>query len=114
MGSAELSALWAPIAAVLCAAICLRIATYSDPKAQYKVEMSLCAWVLAAASGCYSLSVTLVLLAGRVPLPVSPWIVVILAVVAVQVYRARGNVAAVLRVDWEQKWSGMERRNASR
>ena len=58
----------------------------------------------------YALSVVLYSACGQPVAPVSPLLVCLLFVMAVLLYRARGNVAAFLRVDWERPWSGVERR----
>ncbi|MCY1277441.1 putative 3TM holin [compost metagenome] len=101
---------WTMAAALICSAICARIVTYHRGAAKYKVGFSLMAWVLAAPTGCYSASVVLTTLAGRAVDPVSPLLVVVLLVLAVQVFLARGNVANVLRLSWDQPWSGIDRR----
>lgn len=103
---------WTLAAAAVCGAMCMRIVTWRRGDAQYKLKESLCAWIMAASAGCYSLSVVLSLLAARPVQLVSPWILVILVIVAIQVFRARGNVARVLRLDWG--WSGVDRRRVPR
>ncbi|WP_212630696.1 phage holin family protein [Pseudomonas sp. KB-10] len=104
---------WTLAAAAICAAISARIFAWCpQPGQQYKLGHSLLAWLMAAASGGYSLSVGLSVLYLQTVAPVSPMLVVILLVVMVQVYRARGNVAAFLRVDWDGHWTGVERRKA--
>lgn len=118
MGSAAVSLsldVWTLAAAVICAAISARIVAWCpSPGQQYKLGQSLLAWLMAAASGGYTLSVGLSVVYLR-PVPaVSPMLVAILLLVMVQVFRVRGNVAAFLRVDWDGKWSGGERRKASR
>lgn len=92
---------WTLAAAAICAAISARIVAWCpQPGQQYKLGQSLLAWLMAAASGGYALSVGLSVVYLR-PVPaVSPMLVAILLLVMVQVFRARGNVAAVLRVDW--------------
>lgn len=101
---------WALVAAVICAAISLRVVLWRPDGHQYKAVPSLLAWVLSASSGCYALSVVLYSACGQPVAPVSPLLVCLLLVMAVLLYRARGNVAAALRVDWERPWSGVERR----
>ncbi|WP_165677452.1 phage holin family protein [Metapseudomonas otitidis] len=101
---------WALVAAVICAAISLRIVLWRPDGHQYKPAASLLAWVLSASSGCYALSVVLYSTCGQPVAPVSPLLVCLLFVMAVLLYRARGNVAAFLRVNWERPWSGIERR----
>lgn len=92
---------WTLAAAVICAAISARIVAWCpQPGQQYKFGHSLLAWLMAAASGGYSLSVGLSVLYLRAVAPVSPMLVFILLVVMAQVYRARGNVASFLRVHW--------------
>ncbi|MCY1358869.1 putative 3TM holin [compost metagenome] len=106
--------IWTCMASLVCGAISVRIVTYRRDGAHYKLGASLCAWVLAAATGGYSLSVVLRVLAGQPVESVSPLLIVILLVQAVQVFRARGNVASVLRLDWDEPWSGVDRRRAHR
>lgn len=102
--------MWTALAVVACGAISARIVAYRRGDAQYKLRASLCAWVLAAATGCYSLSVVLGAAAGQPVDSVSPWLVVVLLVLMGLVFRARGNVASILRLDWSSEWSGVERR----
>lgn len=101
---------WALVAAVICAAISARVILWRPNGHQYKAGASLLAWVLSASSGCYALSVVLYSVCGQPVAPVSPWLVCLLLVMAVLLYRARGNVAAFLRVNWERPWTGFERR----
>ncbi|WIF69739.1 phage holin family protein [Metapseudomonas otitidis] len=101
---------WALVAAVICAAISARVILWRPDGHQYKAGASLLAWVLSASSGCYALSVVLYSVCGQPVAPVSPWLVCLLLVMAVLLYRARGNVAAFVRVDWDRPWSGVERR----
>ncbi|OEC42530.1 hypothetical protein A7D27_11670 [Pseudomonas sp. 1D4] len=103
---------WALVAAAICAAISLRIVLWRPDGHQYKPGASLLAWVLSASSGCYALSVVLYSACGQPVAPVSPLLACLLFVMAVLLYRARGNVAAFLRVNWEQPWSGVERRRS--
>lgn len=101
---------WALVAALICAAISARVILWRPDGHQYKAGASLLAWVLSASSGCYALSVVLYSVCGQPVAPVSPWLVCLLLVMAVLLYRARGNVAAFVRVDWDRPWSGVERR----
>ena len=101
---------WTVAAAAVCGAICMRIVTFRRGGLVYKLRESLVAWAIAAAAGCYSLSVVLSLLAGRPVEMVSPYLLVILVILMVQLFRARGNVARVLQLDWGGDWSGAERR----
>ncbi len=99
--------LWTLIAAALCAAICWRIVSYRrEQDSAYRPTAALCAWLLAVGTGCFALSVCL-----GTSGPVSPFLLIILVVLAVLVFRARGNVALVVRLDWSAKWDGEERRN---
>jgi len=92
---------WTLTAAAICAAISGRIVTWCpEPSQQYKLGQSLLAWFMAASTGGYALQVGLSPFFSD-PVPETPpMLVAILLVVMVQVYRARGNVAAFLRVDW--------------
>lgn len=90
---------WTLAAAALCGAICFRIALYRRQGARYRAGVSWLAYLLAAATGCEWLTVVLaVLLAKPVP-EVSPYLLIVLAVLLVLVYRAGGNVARILRMD---------------
>ena len=85
------------IAAMLCSAICWRVATFRRQGARYRPGVSLCAWVLAVGTGGYSLTVALAPITGHQVAPVSPFLLVVFVILAVMVWRSRGNVAAVLR-----------------
>jgi uncharacterized membrane protein len=85
------------IAAMLCSAICWRVATFRRQGARYRLGMSVCAYLLAVGTGGYSLTVALATLTGGQVAPVSPFLLVVFVILAVMVWRARGNVAAVLR-----------------
>ena len=90
---------WTLAAAAICGAICFRIAFYRRQGARYRAGVSWCAYVLAAATGCEWLSVMLAVLLARPTTAVSPFILVVLLVLLVLVYRARGNVARILRME---------------
>ncbi|MEO1830032.1 MAG: phage holin family protein [Pseudomonas sp.] len=85
------------IASMLCGAICWRVATFRRKGARYRLGMSLCAYLLAVGTGGYSLTVALATLTGGQVAPVSPFLLIVFVILAVMVWRARGNVAAVLR-----------------
>lgn len=104
--------LWAVAAAVICGAISGRIVCWKPNGERYRLGQSLAAWFMAACSGAYALQVGLYTLYARPVAPVSPMLVALLLVVMVQVYRARGNVAAFFRVDWTHAWNGAERRRS--
>ncbi len=115
MASYVLIDLWTVAAAAICGAISVRIVCWKPRGEQYKLAQSLAAWFLSACTGAYSLQVTLYTLYARPVAPVSPMIVLILLMVAVQVFRARGNVASFFRVEWSDRpWSGLERRRSPR
>lgn len=100
---------WTLAAAAICAAISARIVAWRPQLGQqYKLGQSLLAWFMAASTGGYALQVGLspffIEPAPRTP----PMLVAILLVVMVQVYRARGNVAAFLRVDWDGRRSAAD------
>jgi CHASE2 domain-containing sensor protein len=96
---------WTLVAAALCGAICLRIVSYQRGDARYRLGVSLLAWALAVGSGCYSLSVSLALVSGHVMTPLSPFLLIILAALLLLVYRARGNVARIIQIDWQDRRS---------
>jgi hypothetical protein len=90
---------WTLIAGALCGAICLRIAVYRREGARYRAGVSWMAYLLAVGTGCESLSITLSALFAK-PMPmVSPFLLLVLIVLLVLVYRAQGNVARILRMD---------------
>lgn len=101
---------WALGAAFICSAICVRIAAYRREGARYRAGVSLLAYLLCVGTGCYSLTVYLDMLRGHSHATLSPWLLIILLVLAVLVYRARGNVARIIQIDWGQRWNGVNRR----
>lgn len=106
---------WTLAAAAICGAVSLRIVCWKPRGEQYKLAQSLAAWFMAACTGAYSMQVALYTLYARPVAAVSPMIVLILLMVAVQVFRARGNVASFFRVEWSNApWSGIERRRSPR
>lgn len=91
--------LWTLIAGALCGAICLRIAGYRRDGARYRAGVSWLAYMLAVGTGCESLLITLSVMMSK-PVPtVSPFLLMVLIVLLVLVYRAQGNVARILRMD---------------
>ncbi|UHG99188.1 phage holin family protein [Pseudomonas sp. 7-41] len=90
---------WTFAAAAICGAICFRITVYQRQGARYRAGVSWCAYALAAATGCEWLSVMLAILLAKPATAVSPFILIVLLVLAVLVYRAGGNVARILRMD---------------
>jgi hypothetical protein len=90
---------WTLLAGALCGAICWRIATYRRDGARYRAGVSCLAYILAAATGCEWLTVMMAVLLAKPVTAVSPFILVVLFVLTVLVYRAHGNVARVLRLD---------------
>lgn len=90
---------WTLLAGGVCGAICIRIAFYRRAGARYRAGVSWLAYTLAAATGCEWLSILLAVLLSK-PVPtVSPFLLIVLIVLVVLVYRARGNVARILRMD---------------
>lgn len=90
---------WTLIAGAICGAICIRIAIYRREGARYRAGVSWLAYALAAATGCEWLSILLAALFAKPTPAVSPFLLIVLLVLAVLVYRARGNVARILRMD---------------
>jgi len=82
---------WTLVAAMICGAICMRLATY-------RRGVSWLAYLLCVGSGCFALSVMLDALHGYRLNPVSPWLTLVLAILLGLVCRARGNLAHILRV----------------
>lgn len=93
------------LTALVCAAICARIVAFRRGAARYRPGISALAYILAASSGCQALAVIFGL-----HLVQSPFVLVILIVLLALVWRARGNVANILRVEWD----GVERRKEVR
>jgi len=90
---------WTLIAGALCGAICLRIAAYRRDGARYRAGVSWLAYLLAVGTGCESLQITLATLMAKPAPTVSPFLLMVLVVLLVLVYRAKGNVARILRMD---------------
>ncbi|HFX1568051.1 TPA: phage holin family protein [Pseudomonas aeruginosa] len=86
-------------AAAVCGAISCRIFTYQRHGATYRFGVSLCAYILAAGTGMQSLSITLAVLMSRHAPPISPYLLLVLLVLAVLVNRSKGNVAQILRLN---------------
>ena len=79
-----------------CIAISGRLLTYRRaPDARHRWGVGVCAWMLIAGTGGQALQI---LLAGSRAHP-SIWHLGILIVLAVLSFRARGNVARILKVD---------------
>lgn len=73
-----------------CVAICVRLLTYRPaPNATHRKGIAWCAWVLIATTGGQALQI---LLQGA-RANVTAWQLLLLAVLLVAIYRARGNVA---------------------
>jgi CHASE2 domain-containing sensor protein len=101
---------WTLIAAAICAAIFTRIMAYQREGARYRAFVSFLAYVLAMSTGCFALSVSVAAVTGK-PIPAtSPFLLAVLAVMLVLVYRAKGNIATIMRMDWTGKWDGHNRR----
>ncbi|GHC17634.1 hypothetical protein GCM10010082_06110 [Kushneria pakistanensis] len=84
------------LALFIALAICGRLLTYRRRGARYRRPISWLAYGLFVGSGTLAIQI----LAGRyVGLPISWSFVILLAVCAVLVYRARGNVAHIVRVN---------------
>lgn len=90
---------WTLIAGALCGAICFRIAAYRRKGARYRAGVSWLAYLLAVGTGCESLLITLSVMTAKPVLTVSPFLLMVLIVLLVLVYRAQGNVARILRMD---------------
>lgn len=97
---------WTLVAAAMCGAICLRIVSYQRGPARYRPGVSLLAWGLAVGTGCYALSVSLALIGGQALPRISPFLLIVLGAVLMLVYRARGNVARIIQLDWSEGRSG--------
>ncbi len=84
------------LSALICAGICWRIVLYRREGARYRLHMSVLAYLIAMGSGGYAMSIALHGPSGIT----HPFVALILAVLGVMVFRARGNVANVFRVHW--------------
>lgn len=89
------------LSAAVSAAICVRIMLYRRGQATYRPLVSLIAYLMAMATGCYSLTIVLHELAGP-PMQASPFAFVVLSILALMVFKARGNVSRVIRVHWDE------------
>ncbi|HCF2109405.1 TPA: phage holin family protein [Pseudomonas aeruginosa] len=85
-------------AAAVCGAISCRIFTYQRHGAAYRFGVSLCAYILAAGTGMQALSISLAVLMARHATPISPYLLAVLVVLLVLVYRNKGNIALILRL----------------
>lgn len=104
--------IWTVLAALVCTFICGRVVTFKRGDKQYRFWVSFCAWLIAASSGCYAMSVTVTALKGMHVAPVSPWLLLMISVFAVLVFKSKGNIAAIVRLDWSDRWDGRNRRHA--
>lgn len=78
-----------------CVAICVRLLTYRrGPDTTHRIGVGACAWLLVACTGGEAIQIALAGAASHS----SPWQLGVLVVLAVLTYRARGNVARILRV----------------
>ncbi|MBC3233996.1 phage holin family protein [Pseudomonas lurida] len=90
---------WTLIAGAVCGAICIRIAMYRRDGARYRPGVSWLAYALAVATGCEWLSILMAVLFAKPTTAVSPYLLIVLLVLAVLVYRAGGNVARIVRMN---------------
>lgn len=74
-------------------ATALRLICYQRQGARYRLGMSLLAYALIVCTGGYAIDVVIN------HAPASPWVAGISLILAVLVFRARGNVAAVVRIE---------------
>jgi hypothetical protein len=79
-----------------CLAICVRLLTYRPTAgARHRQGVAWCAWLLIAATGGQALQIIL----QGAKAPTSGWQLVLLVVLLITTYRARGNVAHLFGVD---------------
>jgi len=95
----------AVMSALICVAICVRLVTFRRAGARYRLWVSLLAYLLAASTGCQALASFLGMYQVH-----SPFILAVLAVLCVLVFRAQGNVASIVRLQWPERWDGVNRR----
>ncbi|MFY1054661.1 phage holin family protein [Ectopseudomonas khazarica] len=91
-----------------CLAILLRLMVFRRDGARYRPGIAVVAWLLSVCVGGYALAILFGL-----DRP-SPFVLGILLILAALIFRARGNVASVLRVHWVLGWNGIERRRTTR
>lgn len=91
---------------LLCMAVFVRLFTFRRGALQFHRFKSCLAYVVMASMAITAINI----LMGRLVMPLAAWpLVILLAVVAIGVWKAGGNLAGVLRSD-EPAWSGVERR----
>lgn len=91
----------------LCLVLFLRLFTFQRGALRFRRNISFMAWVTMAASA----AAVIYIATGKLTLPAFAWpLVLILAVFTWLVWRAKGNLAAVLRP--AAGWNGLERRKA--
>lgn len=93
---------------VACVAILVRLMVFRRDGARYRPGIAVIAWLLAVCVGGYALAILFGLDQS------SPFVLGILLIMATQIFRARGNIASVLRVHWTLGWNGTERRRTTR
>lgn len=84
------------IALFVCSCICWRIVFYRRSGRRYRAGVSMLAYLIALGTGGYALSIALSGPVGQT----NPFVLVVLVVLCVMVFKARGNVASVIRVNW--------------
>lgn len=87
-----------PLATVtlfVCSAICLRLITYRRRGSRFRPGVSLCAYLTALCTGSQALSILIDDYPGG---QLSPWMLGLLLILLVLIFRARGNLAGLLRL----------------
>lgn len=81
---------------VACTAICGRLLTYRRlPGTRHRAGIGLCAWLLIASTGGQALQI----MVTGAHAASNPWQLGVLSVLVALSFRARGNVAHMLKVD---------------
>lgn len=81
---------------ICCLAICVRLLSYRPASgARHRHGVAWCAWLMIAATGGQALQIVL----QGAKAPTSMWQLMLLVVLLVTTYRARGNVAHLFGVD---------------
>ncbi|MBM1193313.1 phage holin family protein [Pseudomonas weihenstephanensis] len=89
------------LSTLLSTPICQISALSCSPKVSF-ITLTVVSWLaylLAVGTGCESLLITLSVMFSKPVSTVSPFLLMVLIVLSVLVYRARGNVARILRMD---------------
>lgn len=92
----------------LCTVLFIRLFTFQRGRLRFRRGMSCVAWLAMASAGAAVIHIA----QGDLILPLQAWpLVALLAVFTWLVWRARGNLAGLLRSE-DHRWNGLDRRRA--